>query len=129
MCHKLSFKLYLLIPEVLGTEHVFRFPCGSHCWGEHLRSQEGYWEGECGLPCKAAPTPSPLAQERVQFSRRGQPGLLLHPFSPLSPALGVEKIKFLSPFDLGLVLVYSFIFGHEYFRVPASADITYMDLN
>lgn len=66
----------------------------------------------------------------MRFSRRGQRGLLLHPFSPPSPVLGVEKIKLPSaPFDSGLLLVYSFIFGHEYFCVPASADIIYMGLN
>lgn len=61
---------------------------------------------------------SPLAQERVQAE--GSLCSVLHLFSPLLPALEVENIKS-ALFDSGLVLVYSFILGPEYFRTATSA--------
>ena len=56
----------------------------------------------------------------------GEGGLCSVSYIPfhLLPALEVEKIKIPSAlFDLGLVVVYSFIFEHEYFCIPASAYI------
>lgn len=128
MCHKLPFRLYLLIPEVSGTEHVFRFPCGSCCWGEHIGSQEGHWEGERGLPCRQLPRRAPLPRRGCSFPERAA----WAPLTSLCTSVtcpAVEKMKLLSPFASGLVLVYGLIFGHAYFCVPASADIIYIDLN
>lgn len=71
-------------------------------------------------PCRVAPMLSPLVQERVQAE--GSLCSDLHLFSPLLPALEVENIKF-ALFDSGLVLVYSFILGHEYFGSATSAYV------
>lgn len=69
--------------------------------------------------CAEPPCPG-----RGQFSLRGHLcSYVLHPFSLLSLVLEVEKVKPSALFDLGLVVFYSFTFGHEYFCVSASAYV------